>query len=365
MQSAHAQCAAMHGTGSASPIAPPAPRRAIARAVEWLAAQRGTDGLFRDFQTYAGASDEWVTAYVCEALLTEAVPGLARSTALAALGRLVLRQRPDGSWAYNASVPGDCDSTAWTLLALDAAGWRPSPIIAGARWLLGHRHDNGAFATYGSPDPIGDFIGEHRHQYLRGWTTAHACVTAVAARALTMTLPRHGRQELTLSIDWLRDARSTEGTWDAYWWAGWGYGTLYSIQALLSSGSRCDLERAAAADFALRAANPDGGYGADPGSASQAFATALALQTLLLGGRRRHRLHANAAARWLLDHQDPDGCWPSVPIMRIPEPFILQPWTVTSWRTDTLGTGVVLSDPGSLFTTATALRALVSAELNQ
>jgi squalene-hopene/tetraprenyl-beta-curcumene cyclase len=349
-------------TGSAETRLVRGAHAAGARAAAWLVEQRADDGLFRDFETYAGASDEWVTAYVSEALLDGTREPGPRAAATQALGRLALRQRPDGSWGYNGLVPGDCDSTAWTLLALRAAGSRPSPELAASRWLLRERRDDGAFATYGSPAAIARFIDEPEHERLRGWTSAHACVSAAALLALARALPRPARGLLDDSVAWLRAARDDDGTWPAYWWAGWGYATLHALLALAAAGALEEHELEAAADFALLAGDRDGGFGPEPGMPSEAFATALALRILLLRPQSRHRTRARAAAAWLLEAQRPDGSWEPQPILRIPEPFVLRPWTVTAWRRDVLGTGVQLRDPAATFTTATVLRALATVE---
>lgn len=330
----------------------------LARGAAWLVAQQDPDGFFRDFATYAGASDEWVTAYVCETLLCSAPQERVRSVAFEALKKLALRQRPDGSWGYNATVPGDCDSTAWSLLAFSCSGWRPSPLERACAFLLRERREDGAFATYGEPDAIARFIEEPRRELLRGWTKGHACVSAVVLLALARSLPRPSRDALAPSAAWLRSARQGDGTWPAYWWAGWAYATLQALRALAATGVSIEAEARAAADLALESGADDGGFGPTWGEASEPFATALALQVLLLGPEAHHRRRALAAAHWLLEHQAPDGHWESAPILRIPEPFILAPWTVTSWRMDELGTGVQVRDGACVFTTATALRAL-------
>ena len=61
---------------------------------------------------------------------------------------------------------------------------------------------------------------------------------------------------------------------------------------------------------------------------------------------------------WLLAHQNSDGSWPAVPILRVPRPDVLRPWEQTLWRESLLGLDVVVPDWRRLFTTATALQAL-------
>lgn len=330
---------------------------AAARASAWLVEQRDADGLFGDFATYAGTSDEWITAYVCEAVLSaEPSPG-AHAAAQDAVRRLAPRQRADGGWGYNEAVPSDCDSTAWAVAALCAAGASAPSRLAACRFLARQQRADGAFATYGSAEPIARFIGFPATERLRGWTSGHACVSGAAVVALARALPRGERGPVAAGAAWLRAAQQPDGRWRAYWWPGWPYATLHALQALAAAGQLGEDAARRASDLALGAGADDGGFGPDRGAAPDAFSTALALRVLLAGPSPRHRRRARDAARWLVERQAPEGAWASAAVLRIPEPSVLAPWALEG----SAFPGIEARDQHGIFTTATALRALAAA----
>jgi hypothetical protein len=209
------------------------------------------------------------------------------------------RQARVGGWSYNRVCPPDADSTAQALIFLS----EPSPKhIAGlARFF----QPDGGVRTYIWPPPG------------HGWGDAHPEVTATALRALLRWLPSD-HELIRRGIAWLSPER------EAYWWDAPHYLPLELLR--------------------LRALVPDSPVKAPPDApGTTVFDIALALECAVLTGSSGEEL-----SRALLGTQLGDGSWPAGSILRLPEPA---------------GSGAaVYADTRRIFTTATALSALVQAE---
>jgi hypothetical protein len=298
---------------------------AVRRAVAYLCGRQDTAGLWNDFRTPAGASDEWVTAFVT-AHLAELCAVFELPAAEAAVGHarraLLARQRADGGWGYNARIAADADSTAWAAVAVAPVAGAASRAAASG-FLLAHQHADGGFATY-HPN--------HRARlgFRDTWFEPQPCVTAAALRALGAT-----RAEETLGAAaetavergrrWLRELPSEALV--SCWWGESSY-TVFHV---------------ARATRVPRAAE-------DPGATPSRPVFEQAHRLLLLA------LHPPAAAaaergrpsRRLLSAQRADGSWPAAPILRIPD--------------ETAGGTPVARDVNRLFATVTAACALAVSE---
>ena len=82
----------------------------IIRATSFLISQRSKSGWWRDFDTLAGPSDEWVTAYIGSWL---AAIDSSEAKQAARMSWTLLRHRRwwSAGWGYNATVPADADTT--------------------------------------------------------------------------------------------------------------------------------------------------------------------------------------------------------------------------------------------------------------
>lgn len=324
--------------------------RAIDDAAAFLVAARGDDGLWRDFLTLAGESCDWVSAYIACSFATAGVQrDLVRDIAVA----LHYRQRPSGGWSYNEVVPPDCDSTAWSMLAMsNTTSSRPSSLIRASAYVLRHASQRG-FATYAPEDRIDRFI-EADEELTVGWRSPHLCVTAVALQALLLFGVR-SEPRVQAGLAWLRASQDEDGLWRSYWWKGATYATLHALRALAAAGELSAEEWERARNGLLQSRNADGGWGDDHGP-SHAFATSQALQALITRPDAACDDAIEQAADLLLATLE-GGAWPTVPILRIPPPMSPEP-VAGEWREDAMGTGVVIRDQHALFTTAAALAAL-------
>jgi hypothetical protein len=315
---------------------------AHALGVAFLATQQAPDGRWTDFDTLAGPSDEWVTAFVAAALAHQ--PGvLARRCAAAAWRALRRRRWWAAGWGYSARVPCDADSTLWVLHLADRLGVKRSWRLGRARRLVAtHASPDGGIATFRLAGPIRRFTGLPFQERFRGWRAAHVCVTAVAAGLKGLAVQAG-------ALAYLRRAQLDDGSWSAYWWVDREYATALAVDALAlcdDGDARPAIERGVSwAVSRLR-----GGQGV------KAFPFACALRAALRG-----RTAADAVLhglRGLVDGQLIDGSWPSSAALRIPPPHVIDPDTYQGWCVDGRGGGSIQVDRGRCFTTAVAVETL-------
>jgi hypothetical protein len=267
-------------------------------------------------------ADAWTTAYVGLCLLTlpqdarpvDWQPSLERAATWLA-GQI---NRFSG-WGYNANCPPDADSTAHAVLFLRHCGV-DVPLQAYAR-LLSFGRPDGGFATYLVPD-AGD-----------SWGISHPCVTPVVVHAL-LTCLACDDPRIVRSVEYIRAGQEAGGMWHSFWWSTPLYSTAVNLEAAVELG--LDFDRASLA----------GSLGAPrPGTS---FELALLLRCLASVGQLAETAQVTGS---LLRLQEPDGGWPSSPILRVTHHSCFAPWQERD-------PGPLYADQERLFTTATALRSL-------
>jgi hypothetical protein len=308
-------------------------------ARRFLLAAQAPDGSWKDFLLPAGNSNVWVTAFVGE-VLADAEPEAAQR----AWHFLEQTAKEGGGWSYNPSVPGDADSTLWTLRLAAKLGVLDSQAARdGVAFLDRHVRDDGGVTTYASAAPIRAYIGLPPIVPFTGWTSSHVCVTAACANLDSY------RDRLRGYLD---AHRRDDGSWPAYWWFDDEYATAEAVAALGAD------ERAV--QWAVRRID----------AATNPFALAHALRVVARGDSS-HEAAVHGAMK-LIAMQKPDGSWPSSARLRVPRPDAITPdpnaeWTM--WAGLPPGPVSIESvlrytfnnyspDHYALYTTATALRAL-------
>jgi hypothetical protein len=295
--------------------------RAIEAAVGYLLAVRHQSGWWRDFfdTRSVGFSDEWVTAYVGDALAGTGQPR-ARAGAREAFELLLTRRETAAGWGYNVLLPADGDGTTWALrLARSLAQSEHARVAAGQGRLRSLTGPEGGLASYTAADvaPL-DEILQMGGDYA-GWRAAHLCITAPAAVL---------GSEMTLS--YLRATQNPDGSWSSYWWDEDEYATAWAVQALAEHASERDADAiAAAVAWCGRRIGADGAVRARADGEPSVFATALALHAIGTGAAESHgsvRIPAaERAQRWLLERQLKDGSWDASAHLRVPEPSAHDP----------------------------------------
>lgn len=299
----------------------------------------------------AGEGADWPTGVIAAELAPVAAE---REPLERAADSLLAAQHDDGGWGYHSGVPTDADSTACALLFLAALGRRDSCVKRATACLARHQDgDSGGLATYREPGPIRGFMGLGEETDLGGWCASHLEVTATAGRAFAAVAGVAPSGAAEAAWRYVSSRQRADGSWASYWWTTPHYPTLQAVA--LADEVRDGAAVRRAADWALREQGQDGGWPA-PDIPTSAFATALSLAVLLRAGVSGPRVER--AIERLGELQDADGGWPSHPIMRIPPPALAEPDDHRSWRSDGLGTGVVVRDQHRTFTTAVCVGAL-------
>jgi squalene cyclase len=318
-------------------------RDALERGAEFLLANQGRDGLWRDFDTPAGEASFWPTAFVATALESAAIGPDAVGRAVDAL---LASQNDDGGWGYNEQVPTDADSTAWTLLLLSRVGCHEGARRRAASCLLRHqRVESGGIATYGRPGPIRRFMGVGRWMPFWGWCHAHSEVTAVAGRALTASPGGGDGPSIDAAWRFVRTQQKEAGYWSSYWWTSPHYATAQAVAFATIRRERDVVERAAR--WVLRN---------HAESAGSAFARATSL-TILVNAATDPEAIARGVDD-LVALQEADGGWPCQPILRIPVPADRDPNREDRRRIVRFSGGMEVADQHRVFTSAACVTAL-------
>jgi squalene cyclase len=334
---------------------------AVSRSAAYLIECQSSDGLWWDFHNQAGASSEWVTAVVTFCAIRAGLD----EGAVAAISALVQHQRADGGWGYNADVPSDSDSTAWVCAALLAAGHSALPALERARnYLLAHQDPRtGGFSTYALSDGIDRFIG-WKAADVRGWCSAHTCVTATVLEALVLIAREEDAPLLGAAAAFLAGRQAIDGLWRSYWWSGVTYATLHALSALKSfDGADERLGRAAHALVDRQLVDGSWPWCEGQPAPGGAFETAGAVLALMQCRERADVDVGEALARgvgWLIGTQLANGKWPTEKIMQVPSPNKRER-DLWKPRLAPAGGPRRFADIDSLFTTATALWALLEA----
>jgi len=330
---------------------------AIDKGTDFIRSRQCEDGLWRDFDTLAGTGSDWVSGFITFAISST---GSLNETILQAQKTLASRQRPNGGWSYNKTVPTDCDSTAWVMLALSTSpNWRPSAIKRGIRYIELHQDKTlGGFVTYSYQDGIHKFIQASKRDIVRGWVNAHIDVTSIAIQSLLVHRVQLKNEIIKKASLFLMRQRNNHCIWNSYWWKGYAYSTYNALKALIMSKTIDSKEVLQTIKFLIAKQQKDDGWNDSFGVESEVFGTALIILSLLLNPNDQTLYCSKKGIRWLISQQDNDGSWSSSPILKIPPSMIINPDFFRSWRNNEMGTGVIIEDKRRLFTSSVALWAL-------
>jgi squalene-hopene/tetraprenyl-beta-curcumene cyclase len=324
-------------------------------AVDFLVGARDSRGWWSDFDTLAGKSDEWVTAYV-GSTLARLSDEPAQQAARDAWQRLRVRRRWRRGWGYNRFVPPDADSTIWSLSLAEALGLRPTLRVRRALHFLSTGIDaQGGVATFPQASPIRRFTRLSGATGFAGWCSPHVCVSAAAAGL--RSLP-----ERASVLQFVRRSQAPDGTWPAYWWEGSEYSTALAVEALAGCAALSDARRVehAAATMGRRIA-PDGAVRSTARPNGSAFATAcVGIVMACAPESAATNAGLRGAFSWLITNQARNGSWEASAYLRIPPPAVVDPDQYQHWTFGGRGGGSIVVDFG-VYTTATVLRALCTA----
>jgi squalene cyclase len=329
------------------------------KAFRFLADSRNADGLWSDFLTLAGESVFWVSGYIGCSLVQNCEEHIKGNWLNEVGAKILEHQNVEGGWGYGYDVPSDGDSTSWCLLLLSKLGVKSEKEQGRAlSFLLKHQSPiDGGFKTYADPRSVGRYMMLDENVPFDGWASSQMCVTAVAVQALIANGSTRG---VTEALKFIRKGQTTQGFWNPYWWSGQLYATVNCMKALNTEGNKDDLDVLRLAQKWITDTQlPNGSWSDDPTQTiGWPFSTALALSGLMLLPHPDFAANIRKGVRWLLDKQLADGSWTPNHILRIPYPWMKEPWNHISWKTDGKAINSVIRDHRRLYTTATVFSAL-------
>ena len=327
----------------------------LEKTVNFLLKERNKTGWWKDFETLAGYSDEWVTAYVASALAQSQLPE-AKAAAQKAWRLLEKRRFWSKGWGYNKKVPKDTDSTTWALHLAEKTGNEDGRRATRSyKFLFNSINKEGGISTYPNDSPIRFFTGLKRKYSFAGWCSPHPSVSAAASSLKYF-------KNCNRIIAYLRNLQNDNGSWTGYWWCDKEYTTLLSINALTQFAAMEDIERInKAVEWVMNRITTGGHIPTEDHLNGSPFATALALQ-ILLGSTNPHDEKTKSMTEllltWIIKNQEDSGSWTSSARLRVPPPNEMHPERRKNWNRSTLGGGSIRLDQNSLFTASTVLNSL-------
>ncbi|MDU0372052.1 prenyltransferase/squalene oxidase repeat-containing protein [Hymenobacter endophyticus] len=314
---------------------------ALSRCRQQLGASRTPQGRWLDLLTDQADSQYLVTAYA-GALLCDDVdrPGLAVE---ASDSLFPIEQQP------GRLLPG---VTLALGLRLQKRSSAHQPVATPRAW-LDYQDADGGWVAYRDVAALRQQLGGREEQDLSGWTSTHACITALNAWVLREFSACTAAY--AASCAWLLTRQEPDGSWPAYWWSSPLFSTAYAVLALGNTPAHhAAVQRASR--WLLAGQQADGSWHVQ--GRPSAYYTALVLQALLAGPDQADSPPLEAAAAWLVSQQMTDGSWPATALLRLPEPAAQQPDSLAPANPSPFGLNVVLVDHNRVLTTAAAYSAL-------
>ncbi|MEK6221866.1 MAG: hypothetical protein N2D54_06425, partial [Chloroflexota bacterium] len=221
--------------------------------------------------------------------------------------------------------------------------------------LFDHQNIDGGLTTYLPSSPIIGMIGAPSAEFLKGWTSSHACVTAAAAGLIKF------KKHISI-FDYLIKKQSTGGNWVSYWWMDNEYATALAVEGLAKGLPANQNTRAIqkAVDWILSRMNNYGTVLTNLHPNGSPFGTALAIK-ILMAAPNQSQVEGiiTLAVNWLLKNQFEDGAWEASASLRIPPPGLIDVESFEGWeiRND-IDAGTIKMDNRKIMTTATVFEAL-------
>ncbi|RSS76843.1 prenyltransferase/squalene oxidase repeat-containing protein [Streptomyces sp. WAC06614] len=283
----------------------PAYRAAVRQGTDLLVATQHADGGF----SVAESFDTWVTSIVATAL-SEA--GTDRGSLARTADWLAARQADDGGWSYTPQATQTDMDTTYTAMAFlhhhDPARYAPH-LAAGYAYVRGLQNDDGGWPTY------------------RRGTPSEPAMTGGALAVLAQHCAPHA-QQIAAGVRWLAASQRPDGTFERGWSLADGNAIFRAVHGLTAVRDRLPLPPPAAeaveqalgraADRLERTHNRDGGWGQQPGRASDPVSTGYALAAL---GLLHRPSRIPAALAYLSACRRPDGSFDAPADTAAPRPI--------------------------------------------
>ena len=265
-----------------------------------------------------------IEAFAAGDLLNSALPQTERDKtrdwilARQTTGTSVYSDAQPGGWGWNhlsGSVP-DVDDTSGAILALRELGVQEESLLDGRLWIGRLQNRDGGWPTF-----------------CRGWNklpfdksapdlTAHALRAWDRLSTLEYEIVMLESWLKVQGLKYLNSNQKTDGSFAPLWFGcesakdelNSTYGTTHVLFACVGRIKEMIVIQARALTWLRSIQNPDGGFGGCAGAPSTAEETGLALRALVVSGVDPHEDCCTRAAKWLIEHQRPDGSWNPAPI---------------------------------------------------
>jgi len=326
---------------------------AITRSRKYIETLQNNDGSWFEVSNMQGLSNVWSTGYIAS-FLGKDNPCLTKAS------YFLLQHQQDHLWGYNTDWTADYDSTTSVLFTLYKAEEPIRPYLE--KWLVGQT-EAGGFRTYSDQDfALTSNLGLNVNQ-IKGWTSNHVCVSALAYYFLNHLPIRNDYQlQRNLLKSYLLRNRSKKGVWQPYWWTSFLYPTCYVLQGMLLDEDDFGGEIKQTLQFILSQQNKDGSFSCEVLKQKSVFYTALVLDTLCASPDLFMSFKAQAVRMkdWILTNQYEDGAFAGSNFLVIPKPATMK-WQPAKhpFKVNSAGGGnSVTGEIANLFSTAVSLRAL-------
>lgn len=302
-----------------------------------------------DFATNSsGESTSWVTAHV----LWQAGGLLPDDKRNSAIEILKSQRQENGAWGFSKKIPPDCDSTLHAVHALKKYGTADEDVSDAVKYILEHQSDNGGFRTYNNKDQLAFYRKNAAPDDFIGWTNEHICVSAAALETFSEYNKLVPKVVIEKLISFLLKRQEEEGYWYSYWWRSKYFATVRIVPNLFQIN---DMQAKYSSEQALKwivntvlnRSYWDNGF--DKGIPC-VLSSAGCIKSLLLIGQYKELIID--VINWLISQQSVDGSWISPPILQIPQPNIIYPEKVNTWKMGGKGVGSCSSDSKKIYTTA-------------
>jgi hypothetical protein len=320
------------------------------RAKNFILKHQNENGSWFDYDTDAGMSCIWSTAFILNNLLDLKIEKNVSAKAIAFLKN----NKQQNLWGYNSSTLADNDSSSFVLMVLHKQNVNISKEL---ETYLAQQTQKGGFSTYTDRKLLSIYLNTPQKE-LNGWLQEHICVSAVSYYLMeTLKIKNSATEKLAT---FLYNNQNSNELWDSYWWTSPIYATSFVIQAYFVHHTKENESITKAINGLLAIQQKDGSF-IDNHKAKSPFYTALVIIALCAHKTvyDKHQKEVKRAVKWMLSQQTTDGSFFSTHALQIPNTTVIDPKKVKKWATDnSQATDIICNDFMRLFTTSTCAKAL-------
>lgn len=324
---------------------------------------QGKVGFWDEYITNGNISSVWATAYInCQLNDIEEDKILE----LKKQAQAFILRNANPLWGYNPNIPGDADSTNFSLLSLLNNEY---PLEQYIELWLSFQNSDGGFSTYtkNQTKELNKIMYQGKGKFgFEGWEQSHHCVSAVSLLLLSHQRNKY-LDAYTQVRDYLVKEYEINKVWKPYWWTSEIYLVAFISTALAVHPDPRLLEALRdRVSGLLEKQNENGSFG-DSFKQNSSFYTSLMIKALCAHSffRKQYDLNIKKAVAWTVRNQYTDGSWEATHALRLPAINIISPDQVhLPWKVRRNGLNTRAIEFNRLFTTATTISALTAYSRN-